>query len=80
MKKEIEFKAGDFVRLKSRTGPIKMEVKVAGQPDVGFILCQWFVGNTVHEGSFAPEALKMWKPRANTKETSPASRPRIADI
>jgi hypothetical protein len=43
-------------------------------------LCQWFVGNTVHEGSFAPEALKMWKPRANTKETSPASRPRIADI
>ena len=80
IKNEPDFKAGDFVKLKEGLGPIKMQVKTTVQPDDGFILCQWFVGNTLHEGTFTPETLKMWKPRANRKGTAHASRPWIAEV
>ena len=51
-----KFKVGDVVRLKS--GGPSMTV-LANEEDIDFIICQWFDGEELKDGSFSPESLDM---------------------
>jgi uncharacterized protein YodC (DUF2158 family) len=56
MSDENPWKPGDVVQLKSG-GP---SMTVAGEDEIGMVICEWFVGTNPQTKSFNPAVLKKY--------------------
>ena len=57
----VRWSIGDVVKLKSGGGP-NMTVDYVND-DGDSVICKWFVGNELKEGTFAPGSLERASPR-----------------
>jgi uncharacterized protein YodC (DUF2158 family) len=58
MRDETPWKPGDLVQMKSGGPPMT----VAGQDQLGRIICDWFVGTNQKNGAFNAAVLKKYEP------------------
>ena len=63
MSDENPWKPGDIVQLKSG-GP---QMTVAGEDQLGMVICEWFVGPNANSKSFNAAVLKKYEPPQPTR-------------
>ena len=72
MDKFANYKVGDVVRLKSG-GPDMTVVKfgsLRNNPNLGYVACDWFVGDKLHRDNFYYSTLEKVNNEYNTQITS----------